>query len=86
MTMYFFNIMLIDAAKRRTPVKTIVKPPPGMKEVNIPLKKSTTKKWLIPIIPKGKANSTRAIVVCNELLGFILFGFRCIIHFDLIQK
>lgn len=67
--------MLMDAARSKIPVNTIVNPPPGMNDVSIPLKKSTTKKWLMPIVPKGTANSIRAMVVWSELV-FILFGFR----------
>lgn len=76
MTMYFLNIMLIDAATKRTPVNTTVNPPPGIIEVSIPLKKSTTKKWFTPITPKGMAKRIRAMVVCNELFVFMLVGFR----------
>lgn len=40
--MYFFNIILMLAAIRQAPVNKIINPPPGMKEVSNPLKKSLT--------------------------------------------
>ena len=72
-------MMLILAAIRNIPVRIMEKPPPGTNEVSIPLKKSTITKWLIPIIPNGRANRIRPMVLRSRLLLFIRLTFELVI-------
>ena len=58
MRVNFLRMMLKLAAIKRIPVSSTVKPVPGMKDVNMPVKKSTMKKWFKPKMPKGRANKT----------------------------
>jgi len=78
--MYFFRMMLMLAAIRQAPVNRIIKPPPGMNEVSIPLKKSLTMKWFMPIMPNGIANRMRPAVESNVLFVciFKVLGFQVI--------
>ena len=60
---YFLKMILILAAIRAIPVRIIVKLVPGIKELSIPVRKSTIIKWFRPKTANGKANRILPIVV-----------------------